>query len=123
MGVYIPGMEMPKSCEKCPFCIVNRHDRGDDSLCRLINKEVFTFMRSLPQDCPLVPVPPHGRLIDKDALLEDIDSNMIVTPSKDGSLVEVYGAEKILAHIAYAPTVIEAEDHIGDANEMVGDSE
>ena len=109
MSILIPGMTMPKSCEKCPFCIVNRHDRGDDSLCRLINKEVFTFMRSLPQDCPLIPVPPHGRLIDKDALLEDIDSNHIVTPSDDGNLVEVYGAEKILAHIAYAPTVIEAE--------------
>ena len=72
MSVLIKGMEMPKRCEKCPFCIVNRHDRGDDSLCRLINKEVFTFMRSLPQDCPLIPVPPHGDLIDKDATMNAI---------------------------------------------------
>ena len=93
MSVLIKGMEMPKSCEKCPFCIVNRHDRGDDSLCRLINKEVFTFMRSLPQDCPLVPVPPHGRLIDADALPR-------------------FGGRKGLIHSAdvdNAPTIIEAE--------------
>ena len=58
-GIYIPGMEMPTSCDICPFCISNKHDRGDDSLCRASGKEAKC-------GCPLVPVPDHGRLIDAD---------------------------------------------------------
>ena len=61
MSVLIKGMEMPTSCDTCPFCISNKHDRGDDSLCRASGKEAKC-------GCPLVPVPPHGRLIDADEL-------------------------------------------------------
>lgn len=66
MGVYIKGMEMPDGCVVCPFFIVNRHDRGDDSLCRASRKEVKC-------GCPLIPVPPHGDLIDRREAI--IDAN------------------------------------------------
>ena len=46
MGVYIKGMEMPKSCDECPM---------------------YTCMFNY-DSCPLVPVPPHGRLGDLDKL-------------------------------------------------------
>ena len=105
MSILIPGMTMPKSCEKCPFCIVNRHDRGDDSLCRLINKEVFTFMRSLPQDCPLVPVPPHGRLIDADALIGLCN---IMADKCDGIGTSIW--EQFRTTVEWCPTVIPAEE-------------
>lgn len=57
MGVYIPNMQVPKTCGKC--LLVGWHYVFD---CRL--DECDTRMQS----CPLVEVPPHGRLIDRDAL-------------------------------------------------------
>ena len=56
MGVYIKDFEMPKNCFICPFK----------------NLEICD------EDCPLIEVPPHGRLIDADALedslgIEDVD--------------------------------------------------
>ena len=61
MGVYINGMEMPKSCEECildhkffKWLGCNKHVSGDT---------IAEGKRS--PACPLVPVPePHGRLID-----------------------------------------------------------
>ena len=55
MSVLIKGMDMPKDCGKCFV--------GDRAICS--------------SACPLVPVPPHGRLIDESdaitALLCDND--------------------------------------------------
>lgn len=58
MSVLIKGMEMPSSCNACMFdvyglCLINKNIEGEDEL---------------THSCPLVPVPPHGRLIDADAL-------------------------------------------------------
>jgi hypothetical protein len=99
MGVYIKGMEMPDGCVVCPFFIENHHDRGDDSLCRASGKEAKC-------GCPLVPVPPHGRLIDVKSLenmqftecMYDAESKLFVP------FVEVASA------IFDAPTVIPAEE-------------
>ena len=58
MGVYIKGMEMPTSCRACLY---SRTDIRNVDWCVLTEKD-------LPCDCPLVPVPPHGRLGDLDRL-------------------------------------------------------
>ena len=99
MGVYIPGMRMPKDCCGCPFnvfkiCLINTLQEGK-----------YTVTHS----CPLIPVPKHGRLIDADAPMR--------------FEVKIDGAMNRCSVDIYAPTIIEAEDHIGDVNEMVGDSE
>ena len=66
MGIYISGMEMPKSCAGCDFCA--------DGWCYVISAdqeqpgELSSEKR--PDWCPLVEVKPHGRLIDADALWE-----------------------------------------------------
>ena len=60
MGIYIKGMEMPKSCGYCPL----RHEARDGDECYL--GASLTEYQKRPDDCPLVPVPPHGRLIDAD---------------------------------------------------------
>ena len=69
MGVYIKGMEMPKSCLNC---FLSR------SGCRAVLKRMRAMEAGtwIPanyrhDDCPLVPVPNHGDLIDRDALAED----------------------------------------------------
>ena len=63
MGVYIKGMEMPKSCLSCPL-------QGGTADCRLTQKTYNWGLSERPSDCPLVPVPKHGRLIDADEFLK-----------------------------------------------------
>ena len=80
MGIYLPNMEMPKSCDECPlYTCMHNHD-----------------------DCPLVPVPPHGRLIDADALREDWLEN--------GENEYVYDTNAFLDSLDAAPTIIQAEE-------------
>ena len=75
MGVLIRGMEMPKSCFYCPM----RWKVDPDNIKCLATGEVFeeTFTATIEMrnagNCPLVPIPAHGRLIDADALEKDID--------------------------------------------------
>ena len=68
MGVYI-NMEMPISCERCPML-----DWDLDYIkCKVTDRhfKMTECWRSIRvPDCPLIPVPPHGRLIDADALHE-----------------------------------------------------
>ena len=59
-GVYIKGMEMPTSCLFCALCF------GANEFCPLVKKYAKTYGRH--DDCPLISVPDHGRLIDADAL-------------------------------------------------------
>ena len=64
MGVYIKGMKMPTSCYDCN-CFIRDSD-GSDYCCLLMQDIEDNHKRD--DDCPLIPVPPHGRLIDADAL-------------------------------------------------------
>lgn len=64
MGVYINGMEMPTSC--CNCLLVKLSPTGESLICNYTLSTVPWDER--PFDCPLVPVPPHGRLGDLDAL-------------------------------------------------------
>ena len=66
-GIYIPSMEMPKSCSDC----FAEHCIGSDFGCGIIGFEdgnTTCFTRERRKDCPLIAVPPHGRLIDADAI-------------------------------------------------------
>ena len=59
MGVYIRGMEMPKNCFCCAFdvyglCLINANTEKSNEI---------------SHNCPLIEIPPHGRLIDADALV------------------------------------------------------
>ena len=56
--ILIKGMEMPKNCGECAFYI--------DGACY---GKGYRDYRSImdtakPDDCPLIELPPHGRLID-----------------------------------------------------------
>ena len=63
MGVYIKGMEMPKNCLSCPL-------QGGTADCRLTQKTYNWGLTERPSDCPLVPVPPHGRMIEEADAIE-----------------------------------------------------
>ena len=87
MSILIKGIEMPKGCNVCPFnifkiCLINTLQEGK-----------YTVTHS----CPLVEVPPHGRLIDADVLSQIYrfdDYGKAVVDCED---------------IDNAPTIIEAE--------------
>jgi len=73
MSILIKGMEMPKNCYGCCFFhqvdYWNRDNEADIlSCCKRTGEKTFDdFIKYLP-NCPLVPVPPHSRLIDADTI-------------------------------------------------------
>ena len=60
MGIYIKSMEMPKSCRECRFC--NGQANTDYGVCAWCNVDGKARDAYTMQDCPLVPVPEHGRM-------------------------------------------------------------
>lgn len=66
MSILIKGMEMPKSCLDCRFC--NGQANTDYGVCVWCDVDGKVRDAYTMQDCPLVPIPPHGRLIDADAI-------------------------------------------------------
>ena len=80
-GIYIPGMEMPSGCVDCPL--------NYDATCNLIpfGKPDETNGSERRPDCPLVPVPDHGDLIDRDALLDAWDEKHTI-PSAAAKVME-----------------------------------
>lgn len=65
MSVLVKGMEIPKSCRDCG---IEQEGFWCGALDGYQNTRCFTNERR--EDCPLVPVPEHGRLIDADEFLK-----------------------------------------------------
>lgn len=66
MSVYIKGFKYPENCWQCPM--VGGYELSDEVKtrystlhCRLLKCKTPAGVR--PEECPLVHVPPHGRLI------------------------------------------------------------
>lgn len=94
MSILIKDMEMPTGCGHCYMfsflsdsCRITNHVTGE------MNDKMFDRRFD---DCPLIELPPHGRLIDADALAVALDDNDELTTS-------------VLSLIDDAPTIIEAE--------------
>lgn len=92
MGVYIKGMEKPGRCDECPL--------QDYYECDAKLRDTY---------CPLVPVPPHGRLGDL-GKLEQMFADIDHAPySGFDGLEPFYSAENAAQIIRLAPTIIPAE--------------
>lgn len=66
MSVLIKGMKMPKNCYEC--LVRNQGFSGDGMKCGKTGS-VLSWRdghRKRMDNCPLVPIPPHGRMIDAD---------------------------------------------------------
>ena len=95
MSVLIKGIEMPTRCWDCllntyGYCMASEHS------------DIIPSDAPIPDWCPLVPVPPHGDLIDRDALMADAE------PVKDWT-----GVTKNVVwekQINRAPVIIPAEE-------------
>lgn len=76
MGVYI-DMEMPKDCWHCQMFCNCFACEGYSCHCAALGKDIGGE-NEVPhnkrrENCPLVSISQHGRLIDADALEKDID--------------------------------------------------
>ena len=61
-GIYIKGMKMPKNCLDCELC------HYEECFCQITGNDCKSS-KARNEDCPLVEVPKHGRLIDADETL------------------------------------------------------
>ena len=104
MSVIIKNMEVPQCCGACHV-----------GFCKQIGCELYIgfddYATSRHPDCPISNIPtPHGRLIDADALMKEIQETCkrlygtddISTASPTLSVFKLY--------IGEAPTVIGAEE-------------
>ena len=97
MSVLIRGFEKPDHCLRCPM-------KGIDDECVLQGVEVCDEYEDWEQqmaNCPLVPVPPHGDLIDRNALPWEKQGLMLTDPDEWG--LKAWDIE-------HAPTIIPAEE-------------
>lgn len=104
MGVYIKGMELPENCALCPVW-----DAGN---CLVATEAIICEYTKRPSDCPLVPVQPHGRLIDADALRQSMYHEAFETDSPmqkwgSGCWIRYKMFERLEEN---APTIIPAEE-------------
>lgn len=106
VSVLIKGMEMPKNCKQCFYrgsgCRSNKHNNGR------------------PQDCLLIEIPPHGRLIDA-AEISEHKYTTIPSYRKKYADGKPKSSEEIIAFklgwnyaidaiVENAPTIITASD-------------
>ena len=101
MGIYLPNMEMPKNCGECPFIFTSW---GIEYYCHLAESSTSAEYvgREKMTNCPLIELPPHGRLID----IKSVEDGKFVTVSNDYQRWWNGALESVIDN---APTVIEAE--------------
>lgn len=67
MSILIKGMEMPKSCAECPL----KYFYDESVFCEECGYLTYDWDKKLEEgryeNCPLIEIQPHGRLIDADA--------------------------------------------------------
>ena len=110
MSVYIKDISMPTNCWECHF------GHGDTGVCVVDFKQHGDWNE--PQNCPLVNVPPHGRLIDADALEELVINQKYACAraSASGAITELHkswGLHDAELMIEATPTIIPEEEGEG----------
>lgn len=109
MSVLVNGMEMPINCDSCRIMVFEDTNCDPELFCGcpLVFKAHPQGEDHRPDYCPLVPVPPHGRLIDADALEQDVQKRLLMCNKNDNQFQKPYEAMRV---IALAPTIIPAEE-------------
>lgn len=97
MSVLVKNMEMPKNCWECSLSDID-DDYG--RCCLYSGIACLTIGRQ--DNCPLIEVSPHGRLIDADALKREFphDSDWDYPVSSNSYVNDIIDKQ---------PTIVEAE--------------
>lgn len=100
MSVIFKTVNMPKNCAECPFWSVCKPMNDDFEDWISIQEAVEDGFLVRHEQCPLAPLQKkHGRLIDADALKEELAT---------AGIISTYGTQ-IFLKIDAAKTIIEAE--------------
>lgn len=101
MGIYIKNMKMPKNCRECFACKAELSPE----------KKVIYVCCFAKTDCPLVPVPEHGRLVDARYIDSENDRffDMSQASEEFDEHASAYAYSLIANILANAPTIIPAE--------------
>lgn len=100
-GVYIHGMEMPTNCCSCPCA------SGNYCGVTMYAPTFEEWYETGAKKCPLVPVPPHGDLIDKNVLVNKIGEN--IDKAKERNYEWWYACTVAYDFALAAPTIIPAD--------------
>lgn len=111
MSYIVPNSNKPVRCNRCPFI-------DADSLNCTLMEDSYKYIELACQHihCPLIELPPHGRLGDLDVLTEDLAiyrGGHSEGWGYDGGMYEAYNNSLML--VEDAPTIIEAERGETDA--------
>ena len=108
MGIYLPNMEMPKNCVECDLSKRRHSSMGDIIDCKRIGtvgsafNDTHMILINRHPNCPLVEIPPHGDLVDKDKLMAEVmDSDLDHLQRDDW--------REVIQIVADADVIIEAE--------------
>lgn len=113
-GIYIPGMGMPNECRECAL----ETDYGTCGYYSLyVEAGHDSELGKRRDDCPLVPVPEHGRLIDADAFYKSIKRWLVKfygayeKDKKDERIAALLELDlAVRAILEDAPTIIPGEE-------------
>jgi hypothetical protein len=99
MSVIVKNMKMPKNCGECPFIFSSW---GIEYYCHLAESSTSAEYvgREKMTNCPLIELPPHGRLIDADALKTAFPT------SENATNIKVSAVRRAINRMS---TIIEAE--------------
>lgn len=106
-GLYVPNMELPDTCFKCRFMFARRHCLLNTKI-DFYSYENYDELEKRVDDCPLVYVPDHGRLIEADALIERLKPvETVLYRDAIGTWHDIWDEE--CAEIAEMPTIVPAD--------------
>ncbi len=96
-GIYIKGLEIPQYCSAC-YCNLYHW-------CNLLDRSTTELLMTGRRfdDCPLIPVPDHGRLIEEDAAYDKIAEE---AGEEAGNYVDM---DVVGKGLEYTPTIIPAD--------------
>ena len=111
MSVIVKGIKIPNCCEECKFCYAFQNGPYDIYVkCTLLNRLIPKDDKPKRDDCPLIELPQHGRLIDAEELKEWINSwfdmDKYYHPYSKGKSIPTAELLDIIENI---PTILEAE--------------
>ena len=110
MGYIVPR-DIPKNCFECPCCTLG-YCRVDVKTTEYAKYVFSDGQDGRHPDCPLIELPPHGRLGDLDALYEEISNGNKAyngIDGYDGEYQHIGNVDDCLDVIKYSEAVIEAE--------------
>ena len=116
MSILVKGMEMPKNCLACDWCA--HTIPADNYICYRLNRAVIGVAEEDVNEtvnacCPIIPLSPHGRLGDLDALAARFDNGKQIISShpfpEEFKAIYSQLADEMKNEIGKCPTIIPAD--------------